>query len=196
LRYWANVSRGGTPAQRFFIISASIATDGGGRILLNILNDPAYVRNHARNWELLLQSNGGVRVNVDPETDQILKIAESSGSGPALIIGSGTTGGTVPGSGIDGSGEIAKSLFGLDIDFSNLSETILNKLASYLGYILKPVAVDFPIELLSSQIHFIGILLFVLTIFLVIFFFSLLFNITIFLLSDRLLAYFQNKYIK
>jgi hypothetical protein len=137
-----------------------------------------------------------VRVTVDQETDQIIQNAGSSGSGSTVISGSGTTSGTVPGSGIDGSGEIAKSLFGLDIDFSNLSEIIMNKLAGYLDYILKPVIVDFSIELLSSQIYHIGIILFVLTIFLVIFFVSLLFNLTIYLFSDRILTYFQNKYIK
>lgn len=66
----------------------------------------------------------------------------------------------------------------------------------FLKNIFEPVQVDFSIELLSAQINSISIILFMLTFLILIFFISLLFNITVFLFSDKLLNYLKNKYIR
>ena len=66
----------------------------------------------------------------------------------------------------------------------------------HLHNFFEPVQVSFSNELLSEQIHFISIILFMLTVFILIFFISLLFNITVFIFSDKLLNYFTNKYIR
>lgn len=46
LRYYANFSRGGTPAHRAFIVGASFASDTGTRLLQNAINDPNYIKTH------------------------------------------------------------------------------------------------------------------------------------------------------
>lgn len=52
-RFWVNLSRGGTPTQRLFIIGTTIVTDGVGRIIQNTLNDPNYVLANVRNWQTI-----------------------------------------------------------------------------------------------------------------------------------------------
>jgi hypothetical protein len=84
---------------------------------------------------------------------------------------------------------------GVDIDFYQISETILKKISAYLDSFFEPVLVDFSNELLSSQIQNISIILFFITVCIGIFFISFLFNFLAYIFSDRLLKYFKNKYI-
>jgi hypothetical protein len=98
---------------------------------------------------------------------------------------------SVPG----GSDEIAKSMMGLDIDLAKLSESVIRKLVNYLNYIFEPVQHNFTIDIMSNHIQNISLLLFILTGIIFIFFISFLFNLTLFIFSDRLLRYFKNKYI-
>jgi hypothetical protein len=40
---WINLSRGGTPSQRLFIITSTILAEGARKILHNSINDPGYI---------------------------------------------------------------------------------------------------------------------------------------------------------
>jgi hypothetical protein len=146
---------------------------------MNAINDPNYVRSHMNNWITTWNADGSANVQIDRQTEQAIINSNSSGD---------NTGG------ID---ETAKSLIGGDIDFSKFSETIFSSsIMEYLHNFFEPVQSSFSNELLSWQINFISILLFMLTVFILIFFISLLFNITVFIFSDKLLNYFSNKYIR
>ena len=101
-----------------------------------------------------------------------------------------------------GVNEPANNMIGGEIDFSNILETINSitdtitiSIIEYLQKIFAPVQVDFSIDLLSAQINGISIVLFIITICILLFFISLLFNFTVFIFSDKLLSYFKNKYV-
>jgi len=65
------------------------------------------------------------------------------------------------------------------IDLENFVDSVWSKLLNYLNYVFEPVQ------------H----LLFILTVLILIFFISFLFNVSLFIFSDRLMRYFTNKYI-
>ena len=77
-----------------------------------------------------------------------------------------------------------------------ICESVLSKIGNYLNYLFEPVHHTFTIDVMSNHIQNISILLIILTVTIGIFFISLLFNITLFMFSDRLLKYFTNKYIR
>ena len=52
-RFWVNLSRGGSPAQRFFIIGSTLFADGAGRAIQNIINDPNYVLANLTSWQTI-----------------------------------------------------------------------------------------------------------------------------------------------
>jgi hypothetical protein len=106
------------------------------------------------------------------------------------VNGSGSSA-SVPG----GTDEIAKSMMGVDIDLAEIFDSVLSKLVNYLNYVFEPVQHTFTIDVMSNHIQNISILLFILTALILIFFISFLFNMTLFLFSDRLMRYFTNKYI-
>lgn len=129
----------------------------------------------------------------DTISEQAIRMANSRGNG----FHSGGTPGSASSSGIDTSGinETAKSMIGGDIEILKIYEAIYSRMLGYLHNLFEPVPVTFSNELLSEQINFISILLFMLTVIILIFFISLLFNITLFIFSDKLLNYLKNKYI-
>jgi len=92
-----------------------------------------------------------------------------------------------------GTDEIAKSMVG--IDFSKYYDSVLSKIVNYLNYMFEPVQHTFTIDVMSNHIQNLSLLIFILTALISIFFISLLFNVTLFIFSDRLKSYFQNKYI-
>ena len=211
LRYWANMSRGGTPSQKLFIIGTTVGGDLLSRAIQNTINDPAYVKNQINNWKLIWKDATSADVHVDSGTEQVFKDAATSvtpsisdtgvgtagGSGAATGSGSLSGTGVSSGGGIDGTGEIAKNMLGnFDIDLWKISETIISRIAAYLEYIFEPTASSFSNEVLSNQIHDISILLFLTTLCIVIVFFSLLVNLVLYMFSDRLMCYFNNWYIK
>jgi hypothetical protein len=59
----------------------------------------------------------------------------------------------------------------------------------------EPVQLSFSTEIMSQQIQNVSIILWIITLFVAIFFISLLFNIAIYVFSDKLTKYFTNKYI-
>jgi len=196
-----NARRGGSPAQQLFIISSTIITESASRVIINSLNDPTYLRAHLYNIRAILGSNDSASVYINSNELPTATSANSSstlqgsnvGVGPVSntesIMGSGNS--SVPG----GTDEIAKSMMGFDIDLAKIYDSVLSKLVNYLNYIFEPVQHTFTIDVMSNHIQNLSLLLFILTVIILIFFISLLFNATLFIFSDRLLSYFTNKYI-
>jgi hypothetical protein len=94
-----------------------------------------------------------------------------------------------------GTDEIAKSMMGIDIDLAKISSNVISKIVNYLNYVFEPVQHTFTNEIMSTHLQNISLLLFILTALILRFFISFLFNLTLFIFSDRLINYFKNKYI-
>ena len=193
-----SAQRGGGPAQRFFIISTTILAETTSRLIINSLNDPGYLRAQASNIRAVYHENTNTAdVHLNPSAEQSATGVNSSSTVPVSNIetnvGSGSSSGSVPVP--EGSSEISKSMMGIDIDLAGIRDSVLNKIVNYLNYIFEPVQHSFTIDVMSNHIQNISILLFILTAIIVLFFISFLFNLTLFLFSDRLIRYFTNKYI-
>lgn len=66
---------GGTPMQRTFVISSTLAVDAASTALKNAINDPEYVEKHFNNWTRTFSSKPGeiyLYVTKDVETLQTL----------------------------------------------------------------------------------------------------------------------------
>lgn len=110
-------------------------------------------------------------------------------TGSSNILGSGTEG-------IIGSVDSVNSIIGGNIDFSQLWESVENYIIYFLDYLFEPVLVDYSNEILANQITDLGIILFFLIFYIIILFLFFILNITVYILSDKLLNYFTNEYIK
>jgi len=198
-----NARRGGSPSQQLFIISSTILAESASRLVVNSLNDPGYIRAHIYNIRAIFHGNDSANVYLDSHAEQTATGANSSSTLPGstvggvpvsnteTILGSGSSSANAAG-GLD---EIAKSMLGVDIDLAKICESVLSKIVNYLNYIFEPVQHTFTIDVMSNHIQNISLLFFILTAIIFIFFISFLFNITLFLFSDRLMRYFTNKYI-
>ena len=156
---------------------------------INSLNDPSYIRTHIHNMRAIWQGDDSANIYLDTNAVQGTGVSSSStlpGSSPINPSGSSSAG---------GSDEIAKSMIGVDIDLTQIYNSIQTKIVNYLSYIFEPVQHSFTNDIMSNHIQNIGILLVILTAIISIFFISFLFNITLFIFSGRLMSYFTNKYI-
>ena len=177
-RMWMNLTRGGTPSQRLFIITSTILAEGASKILQNSMNDPGYILANITNLKTIWVGTDSAKVILTEPVQQVITTANSSSSG------FGATGGT---------GEIAKSLIGVDL--GQIFDTIRSEIGNYLNYLFEPVHHTFTTEIMSNHVQNISLLLILLTVIICIFFISLLFNITLFIFSDKLIKYFTIKYI-
>lgn len=166
---------GGTPANRAFVISSTIGADAVSKILNNAINDPNYILNHINSWKTIWDGkseSAKIFVEGDKDTSQL----------------------------VDKVGEITDNLTTKFIpDGKGLEEFSNNLFSNFMGYFkpfLQPVKVDYSNELLANQIHDISILLFILSIFIIILIIAFMFNILVYLYSDKISNYFTNKYIK
>ena len=158
--------RGGTPAQRGFVIASTLIGDAASTAVKNAVNDPTYVEQHIKSWRRIFNSNigdssVGFDVSEDPET--LKKVTE------------------------------VNSKF-LPENFN--TDEILNYFLNFIKQIIEPVSVNYSNELLANQIYGISIILFILSLVIIILFISFIINIVIFIYSGKLLDYFTNKYIR
>lgn len=202
-RLYMSLTRGGGPTQQVFILGTTLLAESVSRFLTNSLNDPSYIRAQTQNIKAVFTGEGNANVYINNDTLQAATASNtvSNLSSSTTSVSSATSSGVIPGSLTPSSSvpglqeEIAKSSIGIDIDLVAFSESILNKIMTYLNYLFQPVPHNFTIDVMSNHIQNLSILLFILTILILIFFLSLLFNLTIFIFSKRLLNYFTNKYI-
>jgi len=81
-------------------------------------------------------------------------------------------------------------------ELNNFTEELVKNITDILKSVIEPVQVDYSISLLANQIHNVSIMLFILSVLIIILLLGLLINILIFAYSDKLINYFNNKYIK
>ena len=158
--------RGGTPSSRAFIIGTTLATDAVSRFLNNTINDPEYVKKHYDSWKYMWKDQKEGSVELH----------------------------------VDGDSATSKSL---NEAIKYTSEGIEEYINSFLKYvmnilepILEPISVNYSNEILATQIHHLGIILFVLSILISILILGLLINVLIVINGDKIINFFTNKYIK
>jgi hypothetical protein len=176
LRLKANLSTGGSPLGRGLIISSTFLADSIMKILSNTINDPNFIKEHYKNWELIWKNKniGEAKVVIDPNTENILNnILKNSPDTPT------------------GTNNLLSSAINSNNDFQ-----FLDYFMNYFKDYLTPVSVTYNNILLSEQIYHISILLYIAAILITFLIIFLLFNIFIFINSDKFISYFKNKYIK
>jgi hypothetical protein len=165
-----NARRGGTPSQQLFIISTTILAETASRLMINSLNNPAYLRAQIYNLRGIFRDNANASVFLESNelpgataANSISTLPGSTVGGGAVsntasILGSGSSSASVPG----GTGEISKSMMGLEIDFAKIYDSVLSKIVNYLNYIyiyiFDPVQHPYTLDLMSNHIQNISIL--------------------------------------
>ena len=159
---------GGTPGSRAFVITSTIVTDTVTRVINNTINDPSYVKNNYMNWKAiwLNQSEGSAGVQVDTETLNKLSNVTKNN-----FVGDGS-------------------------NINELVQSLINSIFENLQFILEPVQVNYSTEMLADQIYHISILLFIVSILITGLIIVLLLNIFLYINMDRIINYFNNKFIK
>lgn len=164
-----NLIRNGGSGNKAFVIASTLATDITTKFINNTVNNPEYIKAHYNSWKYIWNNTnkGTANVIVDDETAERLN--------QVLLSNNFTS---------DGSG------------MDDISEKIMKFIFETIGPILQPVASPYSTEVLAEQIYHISILLFILSLLISILIFSLLFNVFISINSERILKFFNNKYIR
>ena len=175
----STLKAGGTPSSRAFVIASTLGADAVSKIFNNAINDPKYILSHVESWKTIwdgISDTAHIYVEGDKETSNIVdSIAKSNDS--ISNIESSTT---------------------LNNNFisDGLSNDIVTYIITILKPILVPVKVSYSNELLATQLYGISILLFILCILIIIMLIVFIVNLLIYLNSDKIINYFNNKYIK
>ena len=161
---------GGSPGSRTFIIVSTLAGDAISKFVSNSINDPEFVKNHYFNWKTIWPdaTKGEASVDLDKDAETLSKISEVTTNKFA------SSGGNL--------GEVV--------------DKFLNGLFDNLKFLLEPVQVDYSNAVLAEQIHDLSIILFIFSILIIGMIIVLLFNIFIYINMDKIIKFFNNKFIK
>ncbi len=162
--------KGGTPSSRAFVIGSTIIGDSLIKVLNNTINDPTYVKNHYMNWKSIWESQDKGVLKLEVDTETLNKISEAS--------------------------ENSSKYLGDENNLLELFNLYIKGIFENLKYILEPVQVNYSNEILANQIYDISILLFVLSIIITGLIIVLIINMLILINMDRIIKYFNNKYIR
>jgi hypothetical protein len=156
---------GGTPSSKAFVVASTIGADTLVNNLLNVINDPKYIRSQVENWKTIWDGKSDTaHIYVDGDN------ASSSVLNNNFIS--------------DGNG------------LNDLSNKILSFIMDICIPFLKPVNVSYSNELLATQLYGISIILFILCILIIILLIAFMVNLLVYINSDKIINYFNNKYIK
>lgn len=161
-----HLSRGGTPGSRAFVIGSTILTDATAKVVNNIINDPEYVRNHYSSWKAIWNTANDVELHVDNDKETISKF------------------------------EISKKFLSDNNGIDDYTNKLLNSIIDSIKSILEPIQVSYSNEILANQIYHLSIVLFIMSLLIIILIISFIINVFIFVYSDKVMNYFNNKYIK
>lgn len=165
----------GTGFRKVGIAATAMAVDYSGKIIENAINDPSYVRDHVRNWIMTWENNsegnsGSVKIDIGGDTS----LQESLKSEITK-----------------NSNSFIPSSNGINSDISSFIDGIVQPIIKLLA----PQTVNYSVDLLMDQHHFIAICLFIIVLSLLILFLILLYNMLLILYKDKILTFFKNKYI-
>ena len=172
---------GGTPASRAFVVVTTLAGDVVLRAVNNTINDPSYVKNHYVNWKFMWKDITKGEVNVVVDSDTLNTLSNTSINADTSNTLSNTS---------------INKLIGDGDNLNDLAQGLLNGIFDSLKFILEPVQVTYSNDLLANQINDLSILLFVLAIIIFSLIIVLLFNLFMYINMDKIIQFFNNKYIK
>ena len=161
---------GGTPAQRTFVVVSTIVGEATTKIINNTINDPNYLKNQYKSWTSDWTGDGEVKVKVDEETSTLITKAIENNNNSNKFISVGDS-------------------------LGDLSQDLLNNIFDRLKFLLEPVQVNYSNELLSNQIYDLSIVLFILSLIIFGLIVALLLNLILYINMDRIIKYFNNKFI-
>ena len=176
----------GLPTRRFGIMASCLALDTVAKVFENAINDPNYVLDHHRNWKLMWSKDKNGNTSTESVTVDV-----SGDTGLASSIKEAASTSTATGSDSAGASSFLPSFDYNNLDLSSIGESIINPIVKFL----EPQVVNYPVEVLMDQHHFISICLFIFTLCLIFFFYCLIFSVVLILFKDKILGYFKNKYI-
>ena len=159
---------GGTPGSRAFVIGTTILGDALSKVVNNTINDPSYVRNQYINWSFIWANRNEGQVNVTIDDSTTSKLVEAT----------------------------SKSFIRGGHSLGDFTQELLNGVFDKIKFILEPVQVNYSNEVLANQIYDLSILLFVLSLIIVGLIIVLLLNIILYINMDRIINFFNNKYVK
>ena len=167
--------RNGSPLAKTFVVGGTVLTEVGSRIMINMINDPNYVKNHHTSWKSMWRSSDIVDVEIDDATTS--KITEPVASNSASSVNN------------------ASKYIPDDINLSEIYNTYFKDIFEIFKHVLEPVQVSYSNELLANQINDIAIILFILVILIMFLLVILFINILLYINMDIIIKYFNNKYI-
>lgn len=159
---------GGTPGSRAFVLGITILGDALSKVVNNTINYPSYVRNQYINWSFFLANRNEGQVNVTIDDSTTSKLVEAT----------------------------SKSFISGGHSLGDFTQELLNGVFDKIKFILEPVQVNYSNEVLANQIYDLSILLFVLSLIIVGLIIVLLLNIILYINMDRIINFFNNKYVK
>jgi len=175
---------GGTPSSRAFVIATTLGADALSKAFNNAINDPKYILSHIESWKTIwdgISDTAHIYVEGDKETSNIVdSIAKSNDSI----------------SNIESSTSLNNNFISFPNGIDGLSNDIVTYIISILKPILVPVKVSYSNELLATQLYGISILLFLLCLLIIIMLIVFIVNLLVYLNTDKIINYFNNKYIK
>ena len=168
--------RHGSPFSRAFVIAGTILGEAASKVVNNAINDPEYIKNHYRTWTSSWENEkeGVAKVVVDKETSTLLSKSIENSS----------------------NNNISNNFINGVDSLGDFKQDLLNGLFNKLKFILEPVQVNYSNELLSNQIYELSIVLFILSLIILGLIVVLLLNILIYINMDKIIKYFNNKFIK
>ena len=170
----------GGPGSRFFTTVSTIGMDFVATAISRILQDPNYLPNQVVGAKEIFT---GARERV--ENGVLSKIVDLKGSEADKVLDAIIE--------VKNNKKFVSSGDGNGLD--DLGATIINKILDNIKDIIEPIPVDYSIELLSNQIYSLTLMLFIMALLLSVLIFSFLFNILIILNKEKILNFFNNKYI-
>ena len=149
------------------MIATTIAGDAASKVLNNTINDPNYVKNHYVSWRSVWEdfNNGKASVEIDDDTGQKI------------------------------SNAINNKFIGGEDSLGDLQQSLLNGIFDRLKFIIEPIQVNYSNEILSNQIYDISVILFIFSLLIFGLILVLLLNIILYINMDRIIKFFNNKFI-
>jgi len=180
---------GGTPSSRAFVIATTLGADALSKAFNNAINDPKYILSHIESWKTIWDGKSDtahIYVEGDKETSNIVDTIAKSNDSISNIESCTTLNNNFI------SFPCLRSKQGID----GISNDIVTYIITILKPILVPVKVSYSNELLATQLYGISILLFILCLLIIIMLIVFIINLLIYLNTDKIINYFNNKYIK
>jgi hypothetical protein len=183
VRFAQLVQTGGSPLQRFSVIAGTVTAEACIKALNQAIIDPTYASR--------IFTSFGFTGSGKKEAD--LRLTEAGQTELKLQNPSSTSTPSTPSP--SSNHDSLNKFLPEDGEIKEMFSNFFNKTVETFRPLLQEVEVNYSNELLADQIHNISIILFILSVILILLFFVFIFNILLLLSTDKIINYFNNRYI-